>query len=413
MRNQRPSFTSTASVLFLVALLLLVTDVATGAGIPSRHCTSPSSCFSPGVQNTLVSQQHAPTTLDAALEHKYCRKIKQTVQTARNDFTSINASWCHSHLTLPRGGSVAPISLRAGAVHSASERKTLNQVRLTFLFFYASLGSLFPYLPVYYHSLNLPGSWIGFLGAVNPLTTFLISPIWGAVADATGRHRSILLFTFAASLITRCSMVLSDRFWWLATAVFVTACLQAPVRPLLDSSVMTMLSDKSAYGKMRLYGQLGFGLGSSLVGLLISRKGFKYAFLVHALVSIPTFQIMRSFKVTSVPAATSKSGSSRSGPDFKAGLAHISRSPSALAFFFLVFVIGCSSGCIEVSKNIFLATNVAKNRKLPGHSNCSPPPNRTSHMSASASLAAPALTWDSAVSRPPPPVCPCSGTPGL
>ena len=57
-------------------------------------------------------------------------------------------------------------------------------------------------------------------------------------------------------------MVLSDKFWWLAACVFVTACLQAPVRPLLDSSVMTMLSDKSAYGKMRLYGQLGFGLGS-------------------------------------------------------------------------------------------------------------------------------------------------------
>ena len=84
-----------------------------------------------------------------------------------------------------------------------------------------------------------------------------------------------------------------------------------------------------------------------MVGVLIARHGFKVAFLVHALVSLPTFQIMRSFKVSSSSSKKSDGASTSPSPDFKAGLSHILGSPSALAFFFLVFVIGCSSGCVE------------------------------------------------------------------
>ena len=57
-------------------------------------------------------------------------------------------------------------------------------------------------------------------------------------------------------------MLLSVNPVYLAGNVFVTAALNAPVKPLLDNSVMAMLRDKGSYGKMRLYGQLGFGLGS-------------------------------------------------------------------------------------------------------------------------------------------------------
>ena len=39
-------------------------------------------------------------------------------------------------------------------------------MRLLYLTYYASLGALLPYLPVYFHSLGHPGSSIGVLGAV-------------------------------------------------------------------------------------------------------------------------------------------------------------------------------------------------------------------------------------------------------
>ncbi len=243
-------------------------------------------------------------------------------------------------MAIVKDGNTRAESEGAGATMEPSARQLLP-VRLTFLTFYMSLGSLLPYLPVYYHSLGLSGTWIGILGAVNPMTTFLISPLWGAFADKTGLHKQILLCTFAASVVMRVSMILSNSAPFLVFVVFITALLNAPVKPLLDSSVMNMLPDKKSYGKMRLWGQLGFGLGSSAVGILLSKSklSFKLAFLIHALLAFPTLVVMRSF-------SPSIAGNSEP-PDFRAGIKLLRSNIDALVFFTLVFVIGISSGIIE------------------------------------------------------------------
>lgn len=47
------------------------------------------------------------------------------------------------------------------------------------------------------------GKKIGQLGAITPATTFLVAPLWGALADRTGRHKDVLMFTFITSVICR------------------------------------------------------------------------------------------------------------------------------------------------------------------------------------------------------------------
>lgn len=46
---------------------------------------------------------------------------------------------------------------------------------------------------------------IGLLGAITPAATFLVAPLWGALADHTSRHKDVLLFTFVSSVVTRLS----------------------------------------------------------------------------------------------------------------------------------------------------------------------------------------------------------------
>ena len=74
-------------------------------------------------------------------------------------------------------------------------------IRFLFLFYYASLGSLLPYLPVYYHSIGHGGQIIGLLGAVKPFTTFLVAPLWGVIADQSEKPFFILQVTFLVSLV--------------------------------------------------------------------------------------------------------------------------------------------------------------------------------------------------------------------
>lgn len=230
------------------------------------------------------------------------------------------------------------------------------------------MGSLLPYLPVYYHSLGLEGSNIGLLGAVNPATTFLVAPLWGMLADRTNRHKDILLLTFLTSLVARLCISLRNDVTWLVGAVFVTALVNAPVKSLLDSSVMNQLNNEGnqgSYGKLRLWGQLGFGLGSSGVGFLLHRSklGYKVAFILHALTSIPALIMITSFQHTECKhkhthnqrKKKNKDGADdndnntnkASSPKIKEGLSILFHNADAMLFFMLVLVVGISSGVIE------------------------------------------------------------------
>mmetsp|Transcript_24444 Transcript_24444/g.55783 ORF Transcript_24444/g.55783 Transcript_24444/m.55783 type:complete len:205 (-) Transcript_24444:674-1288(-) len=114
---------------------------------------------------------------------------------------------------------------------------------------------------------------------------------------------------------------------------------------------MNIIPDKSQYGKLRLWGQFGFAIGSTLVGISLNRASemaFKSAFVIHAAITFPTLLCMRSFRDDNddgKDAPTTREG--RVGADFRQGLRFLLRSPDALIFFGLVFVLGVSSGIIE------------------------------------------------------------------
>lgn len=264
----------------------------------------------------------------------------------------------------------------------------LNLIRVLFLSFYGSLGVLMPYLPVYYHSLGHDGMYIGLLGAVKPLTTFLVAPAWGILSDRTNAHSTILQYTFVLGLLLQISVCLYDSIGWLVTTVFLSALINAPVKSLMDNLVMNALpqENKTQYGKMRLWGQVGFGFGSSGIGVLLHKTlrivneatgspestttalavilhwiqdnvlskltGYNVAFFAHGLLSIPTLLCMQTFrriekKITSEVSSIEATKKGSEGAKIIQGLKHLARDSDAIIFFFLVLVVGISSGCIE------------------------------------------------------------------
>jgi predicted MFS family arabinose efflux permease len=282
-------------------------------------------------------------------------------------------------------------------------RTLLLWIRLLYLSYYASLGSLMPYLPVYYDSLGHSGQIIGLLGAVKPLTTFIVAPIWGLISDSVNDPFTILSITFAVSLLGQLLVVVKQDPTYITFMVFITALFNAPVKSLLDSLVMEVLPPSmqgAAYGRLRLWGQLGFGIGSSGVGLLLSHSSstpkpllvprwwteldvlpsiavrilnfldglwrnatsYRLLFLVHAILSIPTWICIQTFrqlnkqKKLSTQVVERKSNRNEAAPSTNStennggvikGLVLLSRNADALLFFFLVFVVGTSSGVIE------------------------------------------------------------------
>jgi len=272
-------------------------------------------------------------------------------------------------------------------------------IRLLFLTYYASLGSLMPYLPVYYHSLGHGGQIIGLLGAVKPFTTFLVAPLWGVIADQSEKPLLILQVTFLVSLVGQLLISARHDALFLSVMVFLTALFNAPVKSLLDSMVMDHIHDQSSYGRLRLWGQMGFGLGSSGVGILLSKSthipwpestafseefeemiarwpdrfrwfleftdkcwrsltGYKLLFMTHAALSVPTWLCIQAFRRLDREEKEKRSGiaqqhktgpskTKKGGNRTTEGLALLVQNADALLFFFLVLVVGISSGVIE------------------------------------------------------------------
>jgi hypothetical protein len=259
--------------------------------------------------------------------------------------------------------------------------------RILFFAYYASLGSLLPYLPVYYHSLGHGGQIIGMLGAIKPFTTFLVAPLWGIISDSTGSPFTVLYFTFLVSLLAQLLVAFRHDPRWIMAMVFTTAFFNAPVKSLLDAMVIGHLEDRSKYGRLRLWGQLGFGVGSSGVGFLLSHSkhrpytpplvgtsvrdhldevwqsmtGYKLLFFTHALLSIPTFLLIRTFdNWTKDPSHGNSKQSGKVESKLKdlqkkkdekssvwQGIQLLFQNSDALLFFSLVLVVGISSGVIE------------------------------------------------------------------
>jgi len=289
--------------------------------------------------------------------------------------------------------------IRAGASTSQAPSQELRKdpnipmlIRILFLTYYASIGALLPYLPVYYHSLGHGGLIIGLLGAVKPLTTFLVAPFWGIVSDQSSNKFKVLYATFLVSLAGQLLVAFRANVPFLVAMVFVTAFFNAPVKSLIDSIVLDHLSDKSNYGKMRLWGQLGFGIGSSGAGILLSNSkgivqdhgdlsslghlpasveaalqalyklwmkitGYRLLFFTHLALSIPCFMLLRLFEYLDRkegkikdPISKEDMKGTKKPADFsriKDGLQLLFTNSDAILFFFLVFVVGISSGIIE------------------------------------------------------------------
>ena len=310
-------------------------------------------------------------------------------------------------------------------------------IRILFLTYYASLGSLMPYLPVYYKSLGHGGLIIGLLGAVKPSTTFVVAPLWGILSDGSGNRFGILYFTFLVSMVSQLLVAVRKDVPFLVTMVFVTAIFNAPVKSLIDSLVMDNLENKADYGRLRLWGQLGFGLGSSGVGVMLSKylnqndsgemtttafppwdsatyngplalegiskalyelwmniTGYRLFFLTYAALSIPAYLCLRVFErreqakaeailkmnkdnkmsssssstlvptkrrsdKTKAAVTTTRASSKSTQPNDKArigqGLSLLLHNSDAMLFFFLVFVVGVSSGLIENFAHVRIA----------------------------------------------------------
>lgn len=151
--------------------------------------------------------------------------------------------------------------------------------KIYYFAYYAGMSALTPFLALYYRQVGLDGLQIGVLAGIPPFVAWIAAPLWGALADATQRHRLLMVTANCCAIVVVLALSWVESLWWLLPLVAGYAVFTAPLMPLVDNSVMTLLGERSGdYGKQRLWGAVGWGTAGAIAGWMVDRFGIDASF---------------------------------------------------------------------------------------------------------------------------------------
>lgn len=202
-----------------------------------------------------------------------------------------------------------------------------------YFFMFAAIATLFPYLVLHYKQLGLSGKQIGILTSLFPIVTVIAAPIWGGIADSTQRHKTLLILMLSGALTSVFFLSQSKTFFFILLLIVTFALSVASIGSIIDSSVLARLGTrKQDYGKLRLWGTIGFGLVSPIAGFITQRFGLYWAFYMYiALLSIVLILVFK-FPIQKT------SFRKPLGTNFEF------RNPAWLKFLGVIFIIGIGLG---------------------------------------------------------------------
>jgi MFS transporter, PPP family, 3-phenylpropionic acid transporter len=207
-----------------------------------------------------------------------------------------------------------------------------------YFFYYGALSVLFPFLALFYKSQGLTGGQIGLLAAISPIISFFGAPLWTGTADASHRHKLIAMLSITGVVVVVFIFPNIASFGGLLLMISLYAFFGSPTGSLVDSAVLTLLGDrKERYGRIRLWGTIGYGVVAPFAGNLVGRLGLKWAFWGYGILMLCGLLI-----ITWIPFRQSYSNSS-----FRGGMRVLFANQPWMLFLIMVFIAGVGMATIN------------------------------------------------------------------
>ena len=134
-----------------------------------------------------------------------------------------------------------------------------------------------PYWGVYLDHIGFSAKEIGKLMAIFLATKMIAPNIWAWIADLlVARRGSAMGMVKLATLLTvliYCLLYFADGFWPVAIIMLGYCVFWNATLPQLEAATLNHISDKKQYGRIRLWGSIGFIVTVSLSGLTMDYTG--------------------------------------------------------------------------------------------------------------------------------------------
>lgn len=172
-----------------------------------------------------------------------------------------------------------------------------------YLFYFALLGALVPYWSPYLEKLGFSPEAIGILMGIFMGTRIVAPLLFGMLADRTGRRMALVRLGAVVAAITFAGAFFGTSFGWLALVMAVFSFAWAAVLPPMEAVTLNHLGEHSErYGRIRLWGSVGFILGVVSLGILLQR--FEITLLLWVCLALFGAIAMASFYTPDHPGVT-------------------------------------------------------------------------------------------------------------
>lgn len=133
--------------------------------------------------------------------------------------------------------------------------------RLSILYFvyFALVGVISPYWPVYLNAIGFSGNQIGLIIALPMLTRIAAPSVWGWLADRSGRYLQVVRIGSLAAFIAFTGLFFVSGFWGVVLFTCVFTFFWNAILPQIEVITLDCLKDNSHfYSYIRLWGSIGF-----------------------------------------------------------------------------------------------------------------------------------------------------------
>ncbi|MDP2825438.1 MAG: MFS transporter [Sulfuritalea sp.] len=164
-----------------------------------------------------------------------------------------------------------------------------------YFWYFAFIGAFLPYFALYLQSIGLSAGRIAVLMSLGQVMRLLAPLLWSWLADSGGRRVRIVVASTAAAFASFSVVFLTQDFVGLLIGMAILHFFWSASLPLVEALTLAHLAAQpERYGRIRLWGSIGFIVAVLGVGLLLdaapisSQLWVSWALLLGTLVSALT-----------------------------------------------------------------------------------------------------------------------------
>jgi PPP family 3-phenylpropionic acid transporter len=217
---------------------------------------------------------------------------------------------------------------------------------LFFFAYYGYIGVFTPYASLFFADKGMNAPEIALLMSLMQIMRIVGPNVWGWAADHTHRRVLVMRLTACAAAMTFCGMFFGAafvHFFFIMAALNLFTSAQTPLSEALMLSEMK--GDLTHYGRLRLWGSVGFITAVTLSGYLLDRYGISRMPWIALLLLSSVFAVSMRMQESAPPPAH------HAAPSVLALL----RRREVAAFFASTFLMIAAHASLYVFYSLYLA----------------------------------------------------------